>query len=394
MLTLKLALRNLFGTGIRLWINVIVITISIMVIIFSMALYAGLESQMMDSLIKTEVAGGQLWSEKFDPMDSLTFDNTVRQIPQELKKLIQDDNAVPILYCNGTLYTGGRVLQVGLRGIKTDQSVLSLPTKLIGEKEGKENYSIMVGLRMLKLLRLKKGDLVTIKWRDKNGVFDAADFKIKQLMDKNNPRVDSNVIWLDIKVLRKIFGYDGVASTVIFRDKNDLDTLKLEKGSKWIKHPRKDLLKWVIDLINSDKAWMHVIYALLVFLCCVGIFNTQILSIFKRRKEIGTLMSLGMRKGQIVALFTLEGMLLTFFAFIGVGIAGTPLFYWTTTVGIPLNHVEGMGMPIPEKLIPSYSFELIFLSFFAIGLITLLVAWLPAREITKLEPAQALTGRK
>ncbi|MCK5684042.1 FtsX-like permease family protein [bacterium] len=392
-LTLKLALRNLFGTGIRLWINVAVITVSIIVIIFSRALYAGLESQMFDSLIKTEVASGQIRAEGFDPFDSLTYDNTVSSVPLEVKELIKEDKAVPILYCNGTLYTGGRVMQIGFRGIKTDQSILDLPSKSIGQKGDNENYTIMIGLRMLKLLRLKKDDSVTIKWRDKNGAFDAADFKIKQLIDKNNPRVDTNVIWLDINVLRKLFGFQSEASTVVFKQKSDFEKLKLKAETKWTRHSRKELVSWVVALIDSDKAWAHVIYGLLIFLCCIGIFNSQILEVFKRRREIGTLMALGMRKKQIVALFTTEGILLTLFAFVGVGLVGAPIFYWTTAAGIPLDHVEGMGMPIPEKLIPHYSFDVIFYAMLAIGLITLVVAWLPSRNITKLEPAQALTGR-
>jgi ABC-type lipoprotein release transport system permease subunit len=41
----------------------------------------------------------------------------------------------------------------------------------------------------------------------------------------------------------------------------------------------------------------------------IAIFDTQVLSLFKRRKEIGTLSALGMTQQQIIGLFTVEGLL-------------------------------------------------------------------------------------
>ena len=39
----------------------------------------------------------------------------------------------------------------------------------------------------------------------------------------------------------------------------------------------------------------------------LAIFDTQVLSIFRRQKEIGTYVALGMTRKQVVALFTVEG---------------------------------------------------------------------------------------
>ncbi len=38
----------------------------------------------------------------------------------------------------------------------------------------------------------------------------------------------------------------------------------------------------------------------------LAIFDTQVLAAFRRRREMGTLMALGMLRSQIIGLFTLE----------------------------------------------------------------------------------------
>ena len=50
-------------------------------------------------------------------------------------------------------------------------------------------------------------------------------------------------------------------------------------------------------------------FAILLSLAAMGIFNAQVLSIFRRGREIGTLMALGMRRSRVVGLFTRESTL-------------------------------------------------------------------------------------
>ena len=66
-------------------------------------------------------------------------------------------------------------------------------------------------------------------------------------------------------------------------------------------------------VIKQDRPNAIMIYIILLSLAAMGIFNAQTLSIFRRKKEIGTLMALGMKKRTVVALFTIEGALNAFF---------------------------------------------------------------------------------
>jgi len=60
----------------------------------------------------------------------------------------------------------------------------------------------------------------------------------------------------------------------------------------------------------------------------LAIFDTQVLSIFRRKKEMGTLMALGMPRANIIGLFTLEGAMHGLLAF------GLGAVYGITTVDV------------------------------------------------------------
>ncbi|MFC1745570.1 ABC transporter permease [Candidatus Riflebacteria bacterium] len=246
---------------------------------------------------------------------------------------------------------------------------------------------------MRKTLGAKFGDSVTIKWRDAKGVFDAADFHIVEIMDTFNPRVDENVIWISLTNLRKMFLLQDKISYVVLKNESVLKEIK-NIDANWAIRDRKNLTAWISDIIKAKKKGQKFLFAILLFLCAVGIFNAQVLSVFKRKKEIGTLMALGLHKTKIVILFTLEGFISMTMATIAAMFLGTPIFYWTATSGFPVAHAEGSGLPIGDRLYAHYSPELILQSLFFIFLVMTLVSWFPTRSITRMEPAKALSGRK
>ena len=69
-------------------------------------------------------------------------------------------------------------------------------------------------------------------------------------------------------------------------------------------------------------------------LAWLAIFDTQVLSIFRRQKEIGTYIAMGMTKRQVVGIFTVEGAMHSILAVIVGAIYGVPLFIQQSAKGI------------------------------------------------------------
>ena len=154
------------------------------------------------------------------------------------------------------------------------------------------------------------------------------------------------------------------------------------------------LLKDINDLIRMRMYGSAVFYLIILLIAMLAVVDTQILSIFRRKKEIGTLIALGMTRATVVKLFTLEGFLYGVFAAAVAAIYGTPLFTYLSSNGIPIpQSSESMGLALGQVLYPAYSAALILGTTVIVLITVLIVSFLPTRRIAKLKPADALRGR-
>ena len=135
-------------------------------------------------------------------------------------------------------------------------------------------------------------------------------------------------------------------------------------------------------------------YILLMAIALLAIFDTQVLSVFRRQKEIGTYIALGMTRRQVRRLFTIEGSMYSILAVITGCIFGLPLFWYLSKNGIPMpDMIDEMGVAISTSIIPLFGFKLIMTTAIAIVGAATIVSFLPARKIVKMHPVDALKGK-
>jgi len=177
-----------------------------------------------------------------------------------------------------------------------------------------------------------------------------------------------------------------------FCDLRDIEQLK--NSGDWLHRDVNYLISDIEAAIEADKPGNQILFFILLCLTAMGIFNAQVLSIFRRGREIGTLMALGMTRSRVVGLFTLEGALNSFLATIMTVIFFGPILWYFAEKGIPLPlDYSEMGLMIAKRLIPVYSVGLILTTTILIAMIVLLVSYLPSRKISKMKPTDALRGK-
>mgnify|MGYP003312427629 CR=1 FL=1 len=155
-----------------------------------------------------------------------------------------------------------------------------------------------------------------------------------------------------IEIARKILSMPDESSYIVY----DQGTEEIEDIGNWIKRDVEYLVRDMKAIIEQDRPNAIMIYIILLSLAAMGIFNAQTLSIFRRKKEIGTLMALGMKKRTVVLLFTIEGALNAILAIFLTIILFGPLLYYYNLNGIPLPiDYSDMGLIISKTLMPVYS---------------------------------------
>lgn len=388
MIIPRLALRNLLGAGLKTWLNVVVLSFSFVIIIWLQGLYKGMGDQARVAQTDAEFGGGQYWQENYDPFDPLTLQDAHSVIPVSLQTLIDNGQATPILISQATIYPEGRLLIIQMKGIDPAQDIVNLPTQSL-DQEGEE-LPALIGTRMARNIGLEIGDTVTVRWRDAQGTFDARDAKIVQIMKTSVPTVDQAQIWVPLGKMQSLTQMENEASLVILAQ----ETEEFPQTSGWTHKDMDFLLKDIDMMIKSKQVGGSIVYVILLSMALLAIFNTQVLSIFRRRKEMGMLMSMGMTRGKIIQLFTLEGALHSVLAAIVAAIYGIPLLLYSAKKGWAMPEaVDDFGMALGEALFPVYGTGLIVGTTILILLATTIVSFLPTRRIAKLKPTDALRGK-
>jgi ABC-type antimicrobial peptide transport system permease subunit len=209
-------------------------------------------------------------------------------------------------------------------------------------------------------------------------------------MKTSVPTVDQAQIWVPLDKMQSLMRMQNEASLVILAQ----DTEEFPQVSGWVHKDMDYLLKDINLMVQSKQAGGSIVYIILLSLAMLAIFNTQVLSIFRRRKEMGTLMSMGMTRGKIIQLFTLEGAMHSVLAAIVAAIYGIPLLIWSAKSGWAMPEaVDDFGMALGEALFPVYTTGLVIGTVVLVLLVTTIVSFLPTRKIAKLKPTDALRGK-
>jgi ABC-type lipoprotein release transport system permease subunit len=380
-LAFQLAYKNLIGAGLRTWLNVAVLSFAFVLIIFFNGMMEGWNQQAKRDTTAWEYGNGHLLNENYDPFDPFSLQDGHGEIPANANYL------TPILIQQASIYPDGRMISVVLKGIDQSQSTLALPT--LSLKESNAAIPAIIGKRMAESAKLEMGDEVLLRWRDKNGTFDAAPITIVDIFDNTVATVDNGQIWISIDKIWEMTGLEN--HVTMFVAGNDYQYAEIP-GWKFIS--KKELLSDLEEIIAMKKMSSSIMYLLLLAIALLAIFDTQVLSIFRRQKEIGTYVALGMTRQQVVGLFTVEGGMYSLFAMIVGCIYGVPLFIYMATKGIAMPQAsQEMGISLAERIFPIYGIQLILATIAVTVISATIVSFLPARKISKMDPVAALKGK-
>ena len=209
-------------------------------------------------------------------------------------------------------------------------------------------------------------------------------------MTTENSTIDIGSVYLNLAVLQDIT-----------RLKNEATMLVIDKAypgelpeSKWKYQSLFALTKDIREMVEMKSAGGSIMYGVLMALALLAVFDTQVLSIWRRRREMGTLMALGMTRVTLIKLFTLEGGMHGFFAAVLATLYGAPLLYLNAVNGLTMPiDVDSFGMVLPQTLYPAYSAALVFGTIVVVLITVTITSFIPVRKLAKLKPTDALRGK-
>ncbi len=385
MLLLKTAFKNILGGGKRTWLNVAVLSFTFVLMVGYNATIDGWLQDARHNTIEWETGAGQFWYPGYDRYDVFTLQDAHGPAPKDFQPYLDNGTLTPVLVTQGVIYPQGRMQNVLLKGIDPKQKILHIPSQELNQTD---NITAVIGTRTAESAKLKTGDRVMVRWRDRNGAFDAQEIVIADVFDTKVPTVDAGQLWISLDNLQRMTGMPGEATYFVKSEQcplhSDIDGWQF-----------KDLkfLMYDLDLMKQGSLVESVIiFSILLAIALLAVFDTQTLAIFRRQKEIGTYIALGMTPQRVTRLFTLEGTSFSILAIMVSIVWGVPFFLWYNKVGFKMPDIK-IDAVMGNVLYPAFEFSSILTSIVLLVVLSAVISYLPTRKIAKQNVVDALKGK-
>ncbi len=387
MKLLKTAFRSLIGNGLKTWLNVFVLSITFVMIILMQGILYGWSKQAITDAVRWEIADGQYWYEHYDPHDPFSIDSGTMVIPEVFKNQLQQGKLEPVLATAASVYPEGRMQGVMLKGIRHSQQLLQIPTSMLSADINE--IPVVLGAYMARQLQVRMDDVLVLRWRNKQGAFEAADIRVVGIFKTTVPAIDNGILWMDYDRLAVMTHNEHSANMLI--KSRDAEILEA-KG--WNFQSVDDLTASTLLMVKTKSVGTSVFYIVFLLLAMLAIFDTQTLAIFRRQKEIGVMVAMGMTQKEVVRHFTLEGTLYALLAIVVGSVWGAPLLYYMTEYGISMPvEASDFGIPMSDSMYALLTPGLVIGTILFIFIVTAVVSYLPARKIARMNPTEAIRGK-
>ena len=218
------------------------------------------------------------------------------------------------------------------------------------------------------------------------------------IYDLGMPSIEKQTVYISLAEAQSLFDLRGQSTEVQINLKN-LGNESVVVNVLAPALPGYEVSTWAENYpefstaITSKNFVMDIFSVIIQAIAGIGVLNLLLMAVFERTREIGLLGAMGLKPRQIATLFILEG---TMIGVVGVaagilfGVAFNASF---AQVGFDYSSFAGVAdymALISGRVYPSLGLGKIVWRSITVLVITTLAAWIPAREASRREPAQAL----
>ncbi len=237
------------------------------------------------------------------------------------------------------------------------------------------------------------GTLLNLSATSPRGRANSLDLEVQGLIRSPGGFESKRLLTLPLPVAQTLIGLEGRVTEYVvgLESLGSLDPAMAAArqllGPDYEVHPWYEVKPFFRDVIARQRVILGLVAGVLLVIVLTGIANTMLMSVFERVREIGTMLSVGTRRRQVMTLFLLEAALLGLAGgALGVALGGA-LATAIAQRGIPFQMV---GSAVPGLLRPVVDppYALLILGLAVLGAV--LASAYPAYRASRLDPVAAL----
>ncbi len=199
-----------------------------------------------------------------------------------------------------------------------------------------DTSGVIIGAGLSDYLSLGIGDTIVLLGQGFHGTTAAGKYAVRGIVRLPAPDIDNIIVYLPINTARDLFGAPGMATSAILSIARNDDNNVHKTAERLKKNLPEDISvkKWqelnalLVNQMEADsKSGMIMIYVLYLVIA-FGVFGTVLMMMAERKREFGMLVSIGMQKGKLAKIVSLEMFLIGLLGVIAGIIASLPLVFY------------------------------------------------------------------
>lgn len=388
----KFGYRNIGRNKKRTLINALTISAVVLVIILFDVLIEGQWNDVIENYVRMGVGHVKIHKKGYDreserlPLNIL-IGNPLK-VTERISTIPNVEEIYPRLKAGGLLSYRGKESPVVINGVDLElEAKIELITEetVKGEIPKEGEYGILIGLELANLLKLTIGDIIFLYSRTAFETHNVIDLEVTGIYSIGFSYYEKSNVFIPLDILKGFLGTSSVSEmTIILKEAASAEIMSdtLEKkltGSGMEVFPYSHYLPEVQNISSMQQGAMVFIRFILLLLALFGIVNIMMISVWERKKEIGTMRAIGYSKSQITRIFLYEGL--------WTGILGSLLgCLFAFGVG---SLLENFGIPIPKQALVGFNLPMstriygkmlpgFFIRAFFLGTIITVLATLPS----------------
>ncbi|MCF8368158.1 MAG: ABC transporter permease [Bacteroidales bacterium] len=400
---LKLAWRNLWRNKRRTLITVSSILFGVFFVVMMTSLQQGSFENMIDNMVRFYSGYIQIQEDGFfenrSLNNSLKFTNEIEDIINNTEGITQYTQRIESF---ALASTGDKSFGAAIFGIlpPEEDQISGLSKKVSqGEYIASGSKGIMIGKGLADNLGIGLNDTLILLGQGYHGVTAAGKYHVAALLNFPINDMNNKLAYLDMEACRELYDLPGRSTSIVIMVKkpNDVNSIisnlqtKVPEGL--MVYSWEEIQAELMSLISGKKASSKIIKAILFMVIGFGIWGTIIMLMAERKRELGIMVAVGVRKIRLIWIVAIESFLIGILGIVFGFLLSFPLVYYLYSNPI---HVTGkvaetyaqMGFePVIKFALHPDIFSSPAITVFALfAIITLYPVWF----IKKLKTAEAL----
>lgn len=400
----RLAFRSCFRNTRRTVITALSVFIASLIVIIVMAFMITIVDDMIRNEKLYSLGDIRIRNEEYSRYESLMpvqfhiddlsdTGNTVLSVPGV-------ESVVALSSVYASVYRDGRTKTTSVIGASENSVFFSEDAVLNeGRMPLKGRKEAVATVRFLNEEGLSVGDEVTLLFKTVSSGSNALRVTIAGSVSYLNAEYNSPLVIMGIKTLDSVLHMeDGALEMLVYLEEgaveNDVVSAIEEKlGGRGLEVKTYGSLSTVSSMKVFYDVMLYIVIILFFFIASTLVFNTMMMSVLERKREIATFVALGFSRLSVILTFVLEGVIIAFIGSAAAAASGKILISYFHHAGIDLalfgaDAVEGWSFP--SILYPYLEWNSYVLVSAIETAVAAAAAFLACVRIRKLEVAQEL----